>query len=219
MSTFHNPVDSGKIGRRSEPIVLASASPRRLESLRRLGFDALPFAADVDESAFDDLPVPERVVALAELKAREGAARAPYPPYWAIGADTLISVDGLAFGKPVDEDEARAMLEALSGRTHIVASGLCVLDRRAGAVERAVSETTVAFAKLDSREIDWYLSTGEWRGAAGAYRIQERAALFIERIEGSFSGVVGLPLHAFYGILSRIGYPFPFGDEADAPSG
>lgn len=203
----------------SEPILLASASPRRLESLRRLGFDASPFAADVDESVFDDLPIHERVVALAELKARAGAAKAPYPPHWAIGADTLVSIDGKTFGKPGCEEEARSMLEALSGRTHTVSSGLCGLDRRTGAAELAVSETAVTFARLDPREIDWYLASGEWRGVAGAYRIQERAALFIERIEGSFSGVVGLPLHAFYGILSRIGYPFPFGNGADAPSG
>ena len=187
--------------------------------MRSLGFQVLAYPADVDESAFDDLPIKERVVALAELKVRRSASEAPYPPYWAIGADTLVSLEGVGFGKPVCEDDARAMLESLSGRTHVVSSGLCGLNRLTGAVERAVSETTVTFASLDSREIDWYVSTGEWRGAAGAYRIQESAAFFAERIEGSYSGVVGLPLHAFYGILSRIGYPFPFGDEAGAPSG
>jgi len=194
-----------------EPILLASSSPRRIETLRGLGFPVVVSPADVDESVFDHLPVSARVVALACLKAREGAAAAPPQPRWAIGADTLVSVDGAAFGKPADEREARGMLLALSGRTHVVSSGVCVLDRQTGATESAASDTEVRFQRLSDHEVDWYLSTGEWRGAAGAYRIQEAASLFIERVEGSFSGVVGLPLHAFYAILSRIGYPFPFG--------
>ncbi|MBU0928690.1 MAG: septum formation protein Maf [Spirochaetes bacterium] len=197
-----------------EPILLASSSPRRIETLQRLGFPIIVCAPDVDESVFDHLPVNERVAALAELKAREGASRGPYPPIWAVGADTLVTVDGAAFGKPADQAEARSMLEALSGRSHIVSSGICALDRRTGAVELEVSETSVRFAPLSRTEIDWYASLGEWRGAAGAYRIQESAALFVERVEGSYSGVVGLPLHALYAILSRLGYPFPYGEAS-----
>jgi len=201
---------------RAEPLLLASGSPRRIETLRSLGFELVVVPADVDESIYDGLPIAERVVALAELKARAGAAAAPYPPRLAIGADTLVSLDGVAFGKPGNEAEARSMLASLSGRTHTVSSGLCVLDRRSGVTYAAISETSVRFSGLAGSEIDAYLATGEWRGAAGAYRIQERAAFFVERLEGSFSGVVGLPLHEFYGILSRIGYSFPLGGVADA---
>jgi septum formation protein len=81
-------------------------------------------------------------------------------------------------------------------------------------METALSETKVSFVQLSEAEIDWYLATDEWVGAAGAYRIQEHASYFVERVEGSFSGVVGLPLHAFYAILCRFGYRFPSGRQA-----
>jgi len=201
----------------TEAILLASASPRRLESLERLGFPVTVAPADIDESVLDHLPLGERVVSLAGLKARVGAERAPASPSprYVLGADTLVGLDGRAFGKPRDLAEAREMLGALAGRTHVVYSGLAALDRLSGRVETGLAETEVTFAPMNQAEIAWYLSSGEWRGVAGAYRIQELAALFIRRIEGSFSGVVGLPLHTFYDILSRIGYPFPFGRGAD----
>lgn len=206
-----------------EPLLLASASPRRLDSLRSLGFSVECAPVDADESVHDDLPIRERVVALAELKVRAGSAGAeakrsgghPAAPRYALGADTLVSVDGEAFGKPADEDDARRMIRALAGREHLVSTGLAVLDRLTGAAETGLSETAVSFAPLERGELEWYLSSGEWRGVAGGYRIQGLAALFVRRIEGSFSGVVGLPLHTFYDILSRIGYPLPFGSAAD----
>lgn len=216
-----------------EPLLLASASPRRLDSLRSLGFSVECAPADADENVYDYLPIRERVVALASLKVRAGAAVAdaaladaaanadgrsgnrPAAPRYALGADTLVSVDGEAFGKPADEDDARRMILALAGRSHLVSTGLAVLDRLTGAVETGLSETTVSFAPLERGELEWYLSSGEWSGVAGGYRIQGLAALLVRRIEGSFSGVVGLPLHTFYDILSRIGYPLPFGSAAD----
>jgi septum formation protein len=201
-----------------EPLLLASASPRRIETLQKLGFNLVVVPALVDESVHDDLPVRRRVIALAELKARTSSASAPFPPLWAIGADTLVSLDDVAFGKPADESDARSMLAALSGKTHTVSSGICVLDRRSGELHSAISETHVHFATLSDEEVDAYVATGEWQGAAGAYRIQERAAFFVEWLEGSFSGVVGLPLHEFYAILCRIDFPFPLGKRADATS-
>jgi len=190
-----------------EPVLLASSSPRRLETLERLGVPVVVFPADVDESAWDHVPVRERVVALARAKAAEAGGRAGVGPRWILGADTLVSVDGEASGKPADVGDARAMLRRLSGRDHVVSSGLAVLDRVTGRVETAVSETVVRFAAMSDTEIEAYLDTGEWEGVAGAYRIQERAALFVERVEGSFSGVVGLPIREFYVILLRCGYP------------
>jgi len=204
------------LDRQPEPLLLASASPRRMETLQKLGFTLVIAPADVDESIYDELPVSRRVIALAELKVHTSSATAPFPPVWAIGADTLVSLDGTVFGKPADEDDARTMLAALSGKTHTVSSGICVLDRRTGELHSAVSETLVHFSSLDTVELDAYLATGEWQGAAGAYRIQEHAAFFVEWLEGSFSGVVGLPLHEFYAILSRIGFPFPLGKRANA---
>ncbi|PKL08394.1 MAG: septum formation protein Maf [Spirochaetae bacterium HGW-Spirochaetae-7] len=204
--------------KQARPLLLASASPRRIEMLERLGFELTIAPADIDESVCDDLPIGERVVKLAELKARAGSAAAGYPPIWALGADTLVSLDGIAMGKPAGEVEAREMLSALSGRTHRVTTGICVLDRRSGEAHTAVSESSVHFSPLGEEELDGYLATGEWRGAAGAYRIQEHASYFVEWLEGSFSGVVGLPLHEFYAILSAIGYPFPFGLAAVSTS-
>lgn len=196
-------------------LLLASASPRRLALLRDHGFTVTCSPADVDESIFDDLPIARRVVALAELKVLEGSRHAPFPPYWALGADTLVSVDDVALGKASDRAEARSMLRMLAGRTHTVSTGICVINRETGTKASALSETRVTFAPLRDAEIEWYLDTGEWIGVAGAYRAQERGAFFIERLDGSFSGVVGLPLHEFYAILSSSGYPVQFESKAD----
>ncbi len=203
---------------RPDSLLLASASPRRIETLQKLGFDLVVVPSDVDENVYDDLPLRQRVVALAELKARTSSALAPFPPLWAVGADTLVSLDGVTFGKPEDEAAARSMLVSLSGKTHTVSSGICVLDRRTGEPHSAVSETKVHFCSLSNEELDAFLATGEWQGAAGAYRIQEHGAFFVEWLEGSFSGVVGLPLHEFYAILCWIGFPFPLGKKVNATS-
>jgi septum formation protein len=203
-------------------ILLASSSPRRIGMLKALGISFVVFPADIDESVCDHLPIQERVLELAELKARSGFHAYAKKngsvnlPTLTVGADTLVSLDDRVLGKASSEDEAREMLVLLSGRCHKVSTGICVLDRRSDTVERALSETHVVFARLTEREIDRYIASGEWRGVAGAYRIQELAAFFVERVEGSFSGVVGLPLHEFYAILSRSGYPFSMKKGADS---
>ncbi len=192
-------------------ILLASASPRRRESLCALGFTLYAEAMDIDESVADELPVRERVQRLAQLKAAAAHAK-PWSgngakPRWILAADTLVSLNGQAFAKAEDRNAARHMLEALAGKTHQVYSGLALIDGDTGAVHSIVSSTDVRFAPLSGREIEGYLDTGEWRGVAGAYRIQERASFFVERVEGSFSGVVGLPLREFYVILGQAAYP------------
>jgi len=200
-------------------LLLASASQRRIEILDGLGIRFSTCATAIDESVFDDRAIGERVVALASLKARtgmdihKGGSQSP-DPMLVIGADTLVSVDGVALGKAADKKEAGIMLRMLSGRTHTVSTGLCVIESTTSRVETALSETLVVFNPLSEAEIEWYLETGEWSGAAGAYRIQEHASYFVKRIEGSFSGVVGLPLHAFYAILCGFGYRFPTGKQA-----
>ncbi len=184
-----------------------------------LGIPFSSCATSIDESVCDDLAIGERVIALARLKAEAGLRISPGSSDTAdstlvIGADTLVSIDGFVLGKASDRDEARKMLLMLSGRTHSVSTGLCVIEAATGMMETALSETQVTFMPLLEDEIEWYLSTGEWSGAAGAYRIQEHASYFVERIEGSFSGVVGLPLQAFYAILCRFGFQFPTGKQA-----
>ena len=195
-----------------ETIVLASSSQRRRELLASLG---IPFAAvepETDESVRDCLPPAERVVALAEDKARAGAAKLPKSgPRLVVGADTLVCRKGedcseLVMGKPANRDEARRMIEALEGRDHFVHTGLALLDRRTGNMRTVRSDSLVRFAPMSGTEIEAYLDTGEWEGVAGAYRIQGAAAFHIMRIDGSWSGIVGLPLRELYVILREADY-------------
>lgn len=205
----------------TDPILLASASPRRRELLQGLGVPLFTLPADIDESVADELHVAERVARLAELKALAAEAL-PWPyaeprPRWILGADTLVAAGERVYGKAEDEDEARATLKRLADAWHEVHSGVALLDASTGAIRSVVSTTRVLFGPLSEAEIEAYLGLGEWRGAAGAYRLQEAASLFVERIEGSYSGVVGLPLREFYGILRAAGYP-PFAEAAGRPS-
>jgi len=153
-------------------ILLASASPRRRDTLAALGFPLQVLAMDIDESVADELPVPERVRRLAELKAAAAHARAwsgeGAKPRWILGADTLVSLNNRVFAKAEDRADAGRMLEALAGHTHQVYSGLALIDGDTGIVSSIASATDVSFAPLSGREIESYLDTGEWRGVAGA---------------------------------------------------
>jgi septum formation protein len=195
----------------SDKLLLASASPRRLEIIKGLGFDPIVEPVDLDESIFDDRAIPERVVALAEAKARLSARTTRFDCRWILGADTLVGLDDSTFGKAENEEAARGMIRSLAGRTHSVATGLCLIDRYGDRAHSILSETSVSFAEMSDMEVDAYIATGEWKGAAGAYRIQDTASMFIEQIHGSFTGVVGLPIREFYVILQRSAFPVPFG--------
>ncbi len=198
-----------------EKLLLASASPRRRELLDSLGigFDAL--APDIDESLRDYLPPSERVLALAVDKARASAAAAPSSaPRLVLGADTLVSIEdsdapAIVLGKPSDEAEARAMVRLLQGRTHLVHTGIALVDRSSGSARTALSSSSVSFAPMSETEIGEYLASGDWKGAAGAYRIQGRAALHIDKLEGSWSCVVGLPIRELYVILRSAEFRIP----------
>ena len=200
-----------------ESIILASASPRRRELLESVGIPFIIRSSEVDESLRDDLEPAERVVALAIDKARAGETLAQgLPPRLVLGADTLVCLPDeagkgveIALGKPKDEDEALEMMRLLAGRTHIVRTGLALLDRVSGKLCVARSDSRVSFAGMSDVEIKAYLAGGEWRGAAGAYRIQGTAAFFIDKLDGSWSGVVGLPLRELYGILKEADFRIP----------
>jgi septum formation protein len=208
-----------------ERILLASRSPRRRELLDEAGIPFDAFAPDVDESLRDDLAPAERVLALAADKALaasssvEGAL--PSPPRLVLGADTLVCLPKrrgeageLALGQPTGIDDARRMIGLLAGRTHIVRTGIALLDRDTGSVRTARSDSAVGFAPMSEEEIEAYLETGEWSGVAGAYRIQGLASFYIDRLEGSWTGVVGLPMRELYVILLAAGYRIPFaGDQ------
>lgn len=157
-------------------------------------------------------------MALAEDKAKSAAEHASsLSPRLVLAADTLVclpngSADGgeLALGKPRDEEEAREMLHNLAGRTHVVRTGLVLLDRSNHSTISIRSDSAVRFAPMTSEEVEAYLSSGEWEGVAGAYRIQGLASFFIDRLAGSWTGVVGLPMQELYVILQQAGYRVPF---------
>lgn len=193
------------------PLLLASASPRRSELLRQIGVPHVIAAAEVDETPAPGEPPRELALRLARAKAEAGAAGAA-PGQATLGADTVVALDGRLFGKPRDAADARTMLEALSGRAHEVWSGVALAH--GGGVQVRASGTVVRFRELSRAEIDAYWASGEPRGKAGAYAVQGRAAVFIEHLAGSYSGVMGLPLYETAELLRAAGLLPPPGARA-----
>jgi septum formation protein len=192
-----------------ETIILASGSPRRRELLTKvkLPFKVIPptIAEDHDGSA----PAPDLVSRLARMKVEAILALfKAESPRWVLGLDTVVEVDGTVFGKASGPEEAESMIGMLSGKVHRVYTGIALLPERNRTLSEEVVCTEVKFRAMTASEIRFYVDCGEWVGAAGAYRIQERGAFFVEWIKGSYSNVVGLPLEAFYGILVRNEYHF-----------
>lgn len=172
-------------------LFLASASPRRRELMTQIGVGFTVVASSYHESAAEN---GRNVPMLAEENAVGKARGAVWPaPGICIGADTLVTLDGIIMGKPRNDDDARDMLLALSGRTHEVVTGLAVMDHSG---RQAVGHeiTRVTFRRLSVREVDAYIASGEPADKAGAYAIQGKGALFVPAIAGCYSNVVGLPL-------------------------
>lgn len=186
-------------------LILASRSPRRAALLEQLGIEFEAMAADIDESVHAGEAPDAYVTRMARSKAATVAGRAGHRGI-VLGADTTVVADGVMLAKPKDRDDARRMLSRLSGGTHQVYSGVAVIGT---AVHRALSVTAVTFGHLDAAEIEAYLDTEEPWDKAGAYAIQGRAARFVARIEGSYSGVVGLPLYETCRLLDRASEQHP----------
>jgi septum formation protein len=170
-------------------LLLASTSPQRRAILEQL---ALPFdvvAPRYDEQDDAELAAADLVRSHAAGKARSVAGEAAGRPL--LGVDTAVVVDGRVLGKPAGETEAVEMLGLLGGRTHLVVSGLCLLTPGWEVVDH--EETSVTFRVLTPRDVAAYVASGEWRGRAGAYAIQGRGAALVERVEGDYLNVVGLP--------------------------
>ena len=130
-------------------------------------------------------------------------------PPWVLGADTLITIDAKICGKPLGRNDAGNMLRSFSGREHQVWSAIALYNDRKKTIDCRSVQSAVSFAPLSGEEIDWYLDSGEWQGAAGAYKIQGLASCFISGISGSYSSIVGLPLREFYVMLRDNGYYIP----------
>jgi septum formation protein len=184
-------------------IILASASPRRAELLASAGIKFTVIPGDIDETPFYQEEPVAHVLRLAESKVREAASRADGRFF--IGADTIVLCDREIMGKPCDDTDATRMLRRLSGRAHQVITGFALLDRSTGkCVARTVS-TNVTFKTLTDAEITAYVATGCPLDKAGAYAIQGGAAYMVERIDGSYTNVVGLPLCEVVATLRKMG--------------
>lgn len=185
------------------PLILASASPRRLDLLARIGVvpdQVVP--TGIDETVLKNELPPRH----AERLAAEKAAAVARPDVLTLAADTVVGVGRRILPKAEDEATARACLALLAGRRHRVHSAVTLIDG-AGRARHRLSTTIVTFKRLTGAEIDAYLASGEWRGKAGGYAIQGRAEAFVRFLSGSHSGVVGLPLFETRALLIAAGYP------------
>jgi septum formation protein len=184
-----------------EKLVLASSSPRRAEILERAGWPHEIIVAGIDETLFPDERAADYVQRLARSKAEAVASRLRQG--LVLGADTTVVVGNQILGQPVDEADARRMLNLLNAKWHEVLTGVAVV--RVGGETRVAYETTrVRFAEMSENEIDWYISTGEPFGKAGAYGIQGKASLFIEEIEGDYFNIMGLPIRLVYELATDL---------------
>lgn len=185
-------------------LFLASTSEARRELVSSLG---LPFqfeAPGVDEDVPPGTPVTEAVLLLARRKAEAVFRR--HPRALVVGSDQLVELDGRALGKPPDARAARAQLQSLSGRSHHIVTGVCVLGP---GFQRAWVETTrMELFDLSGEELDGYVATGEWRGCAGAYRVEGRGQALFRTIEGDRTNVQGLPMTSLVRALREAGVPF-----------
>lgn len=187
-----------------ESVILASASPQRKALLEGLGLPFTVAVSTVDEDGHPERSPRDRALVLAQMKAQEVAAK--HPGAFVIGCDTLVvTADGDLHEKPANADEARRMIGKQSGRACVVHSGLCVIGP-SGAYSD-VSSSTVHFTELSSEQIDWWISTNLWQGRSGAFQIDGPGQLMIEKLEGDWTSVVGLPVFLLGRLLEQAGYP------------
>ncbi|MFO8034344.1 MAG: Maf family protein, partial [Candidatus Bipolaricaulota bacterium] len=192
-------VDYGPGGAPTQRLILASGSPQRWELLGRIDSSFHVAVPDSDEGS---ISTPGDLVDTARGKML--AVRAEEPQALIVAADTGVFLGGRHLGKPSGPEEARKYLRALSGRWHSVFTGLCV--SLPGCVREELVETGVRFRSLSEEELDWYIAGEYVLDKAGAYAVQGRAAVFVERIEGEYTNVVGLPMATLYGLLQELGW-------------
>lgn len=191
-----------------EPIILASSSPRRQEILKLLNIPFKVIIPNIDETISSAIE-PEEI---PEFLAREKVTAVIHslPPQqeilWILGADTIILKEGKIFGKPDSRVQAEAFLREFSGKTHQVITSVVLYNGRKKTFISKNAVTKVTFSELSDKEINWYLDTEEWHGAAGGYRIQSLASCFIKSIEGTQSCVTGLPIFELYDMFKEQGY-------------
>jgi septum formation protein len=190
-------------------IVLASASPRRRELLKKIVDDFRVVPSGVDETKIGERNPVEFALEAAVLKARDVGGH--YPDSLVIAADTIVCLGDMIIGKPRDRRDARRILEALSGTRHRVITAVALFKKDEGKLRSGYEESFVRFRKLDASAIDAYLNTGDPLDKAGSYAIQEVNDAFVESLEGDYDNVVGLPV----GLLRRLLEQFLAGEEDD----
>lgn len=191
-----------------EPIILASSSPRRQQILKSMGIPYIVHPADIDETVpkgmkVDDAP---EYIAARKVDAVVRKLSTEQEIGWVLAADTVVVYKNRIYGKPRDMDEAREFLKTLSGNTHKVITGVALYNGAVHYMSTRTSINKVTFAEMSDEDIEWYLSTSEWHGAAGGYRIQENGSCFIKKIEGTESSIMGLPIFELCDILREQNY-------------
>ncbi|WP_318661041.1 Maf family protein [uncultured Treponema sp.] len=191
-----------------EPIILASSSPRRQEILKMMNIPFRVIMPNVNENLTTAKSPAELTETLARSKVLSVVHSLPPKQVipWVLGADTIVALNNRIYGKPSDQDEAFEYIKSFQGKTHTVCTTIALYNgaKKTTSVRTAISKVT--FAPMTQREIEAYVETGDWHGAAGGYRIQGMASCFISKIEGSQSCVVGLPIFELYDILRSQGY-------------
>jgi septum formation protein len=186
-------------------LILASSSPQRRDLLAKAGIPFTVFKPEVDETVPHTMRPEKAPGYLARKKALAAAEKAASGVF--LGADTLVIRGRRMYGKPENEERAREFLKALSGCGHKVITALALYDASTGKLYETVAETRVTVARLTNADIDWYIGTGEWRGAAGGYRAQGLGARFLKSMTGLESTVTGLPVYPLMRLLARLPVP------------
>ena len=187
-------------------LVLASASPARLATLRSAGVEPVVIVSGVDESQVEGLPPAELALQLAELKCEAVAGRDGLPPdALVLGCDSVLELDGQALGKPRDSDDATARWRSMRGRSGVLHTGHSLRDTASGRVAAATASTTVHFADVTDEEIAAYVDTGEPLSVAGAFTVDGRGGAFVTGIEGDHHNVVGLSLPLVRELTAELG--------------
>ncbi len=192
------------------PIILASSSPRRQEILKLLNIPFFVNPSNIDEEVPDNIKlksVPEYLACKKTSAVAHQISANREDLGWILGADTVIYYNKKLYGKPANKAEAFEMIKTFQGKTHEVITGIALYNDNLHDITTRTSISKVTFAPMDDKEIEWYVNTGEWHGVAGGYRIQGLASMFIKKIEGSESGIIGLPIFELYDMLREQNYP------------
>lgn len=192
-----------------DTIILASGSPRRRELMQKARLPFRTATPNIDEQALIASSADKAVREIARKKVEAIIPQCkPDSSGWILAADTLVELDGKILGKPDGMEQARDFIRELAGKVHRVHTGLALYPGKVRKIKTVLATTEVKFRSMNRDEIEFYIHSGEWMGAAGAYRIQEQGGFFIDWVKGSYSNVIGLPIESLYLLLKQNGYCF-----------